>query len=179
MPLYAVCPKFLVFFTFGNKLFSRGRVKINPAAVRMRFLFTKTRFPATRVVGIIHGCPCISLDIHGCLQPSMDCKTYVRKDIQRYPWIYMYLSTHECTWVSRELYRCPQPSMDFHTQLRMDIHGFKYIQRPRRFNSCKMLRDIVKVQASLIAKIKVSAGEFATGGPLYDATSAQKWCKTM
>ena len=126
----------------------------------MRVLFTKTRFPSTGVVGIIRGCPCISLDIHGCLQPSMDCKTYVRKEIQRYPWIYMYLITHKCTWTSRELYRCPQPSMDFHTYIRMDIHGFKYIQGPRRFNSCKMPRDIANVQVSLIAKIKVS---FLTG----------------
>ena len=65
---------FSCFFKFGNKLFSRGRVKIDPAAVRMRVVFTKTRFPATRVVGIIYGCPCISLDIQGCLQPSMDFK---------------------------------------------------------------------------------------------------------
>ena len=61
----------------------------------MRVVFTKTRFPATRVVGIIHGCPCISLDIHGCLQPSMDFSTYVRKDIQGYPWTYIYLHTHD------------------------------------------------------------------------------------
>ena len=67
------CVRFFCFFLkIGNKLFSRGRVKIDAAAVRMRVVFTKTGFLATGVVGIIHGCPCISLDFHGCLQPSMD-----------------------------------------------------------------------------------------------------------
>ena len=49
-----------------------------------------------------------------------------------------------------------------------------------------MLRDIVSVQVSLIAKLqgilferrKLSAAEFSIGSPLYDSISAQKWYKS-
>ena len=87
IPLYAVCSIFFVFFKFGNKLFSRVRVKINPVAVRMRVLFTKTRFPATGVVGIIHDVhtyPWISMDVYNHLWIARHMYARISKDIHGY-----------------------------------------------------------------------------------------------
>ena len=64
------CVRF--FLKIGNKLFSRGRVKITPAAVRMRVVFAKTSFQRPELWAL-----------------SMDVRAYlwISKDVYNHPWI--------------------------------------------------------------------------------------------